>query len=241
MAELSGLITLKDVVNNVFVDLGDEARKAEYARLLQFAIRGYGELRQFHLKQVKEVSLTISDINTVDLPDDLSSFISIGMALNGRMWTFTKDDKILTPDGVECGEPTLNEDDGEGVAVGDGNYVSGYGVPGGRNVAYYRMDYENHRIILNQDLNTTTVRLRYISSGVSLDGETYLPKAALECMLAWVHWRRIVRSTKYSRIDKQEAERLYYDEVEKLREITGTSLEEFYDAIYETIMQTAKR
>lgn len=241
MADLNGLITLKDIIANVMLDLGPEAREGEYARMMQWAIRGYGELQEFHLNYLKETELTISDISTVTLPTDFVAFISIGIPINGRYWTFTRDDKILSPQTMDCGEDALNEDNGENVVFGAGGYISGYGVPGGRNDAYYRIDYANNRIILNQNINRSTVILRYITSGVSLEGETYVPRIARECLIAWIHWKRIQHDSRVARVDKESARRDYYEEVNKLRDITGPSLEEIYDAIYETIMQVPKR
>jgi hypothetical protein len=241
MADLSGLITFEDIVANIMLDLGPEAQKSEYARILQWAIRGYGELQEFHLNYVQEAELPISDINTVTLPIDFVSFLSIGIGINGQYWTFTKDNKILSPKGTECGVESLDDESGEGIAIGDGGSISGYGVSGGRNVAYYRIDRKNNRIILNQNLNRDNVILRYITSGVNLDGPTYIPREARECLLAWVHWKRVQRSHKYSRVDKLDAKTDYYEEVDKLRDKTGPTLEEIYDAIFETVTQTAKR
>jgi hypothetical protein len=241
MADTNGLITLKDVVVNTMMDLGPEAQKAEYFRFMQWAIRGFGELKQFHLNYVKEVTLDITDINTVILPPDYVNFVSIGIGINGRMWTFTKDNTIISPEGESCGAEAFTDENGEGVSIGDGGYVSGYGVPGGRNMAYYKLDLQNNRIILDQNLSRTSVKLKYITSGINLDGPTYIPLMARECLIAWVHWKRVQHNRNYTRGEKDDAKMDYYEEVEKLRDLTGPTLEQIYDAIAETWIQTAKR
>ena len=240
MSDSKGVITLKDIVLNVQNDIGPQADAGNYFRFLQFAIRGMKKLRLFDLNIVNTARLDMSDINTVTLPDDYVNFCALGVPYKGRMWTFTKEGKMISPSSESCGKEVLDSDKGEGIDISDGYNVSGYGVPGGGNLYYMNIELKNNRIVLS-GFNRTTVILKYISTGVSMNDETYIPRIAEEALIAWVHWKRLQYDRKSSRVDKYSAKVDYYEAVKDLRDVQSPTLDEIYDAIYETFFQSAKR
>lgn len=236
----SGLITLKSVVMNVKNDIADYT-PAMYHRLLQFSIRGYAELCRLGLSHTVERQwLTLTDINTVTLPPDYVSFVAIGIPYLGKLWTFTEYKMLIPPLSEEDGAPALDDDRGEDVAITDGGDVSGYPVTGGRNATYYMLDEEHNRIVIN-GCDETEVLLYYVSTGLLMNGETYVPRKAEEALIAFVHWKMIQHDRKANNYDKEAARRDYETEYAKLKHLQASSLEDIYDAIAQTWKQSIKR
>src|SRR5512137_470689 len=122
---LKGVVTLKQIVANVLLDLGKQGDMGEYQRYLNFAVRVWRDLRLFHLNTVDTVRLAMSAINTIELPDDYLMFISLSIPVNGQMWTFTKNDRLIIPATEDCGQQELDATEGEGVDIGDGRDLFG--------------------------------------------------------------------------------------------------------------------
>lgn len=176
--DLTNVIELRKLVEEVLVE--EETPIRAYARYKIAAIRGLTELHLLHLDKHKEAWLPVSTIETVTLPDDFVRFEAIGVPIHGRLWTFTKDDKIITPTGLIGGSEALNSDRGEGVEK-EVNFDPGYTTGGGYNTNYYKIDLDNNRIIL-QGTDRTEVLLYYLSSGVSIDTATYVPLQAVKAL-----------------------------------------------------------
>lgn len=240
MNRLKGNTTLDGIVSNVIWDIGEQNDMGNYLRYMQWAIRVYKELNLFHLRQPRYVKVAMSDINTVDYPDDWLGFISVSVPVNGQYWTMTKNGKLIVPMSIACGEETLDEDEGETVIIGDGDEIVGFPIGGGRNNYYYRLDDDNQRIIIN-GFNRSTVILAYRSTGIRVDGQNFIPKVAEEAMIAGVHALRLRHNSKATRGDKADAEIRYELEQEKLEVAKRPSLDDVFDAIYETIYQGVKR
>lgn len=240
MGHTKGIVTLKSIVMNVLNDIGEAGNMDQYMRFLQFATRGVKDLSLFHLNIVQTARIDMTDINTIILPMDFVSFIAIGVPYRGRLWTFTQDKYMVIPLTEDCGEDALDNDYGEGYDINTGYTVTGYGVPGGGNVYYFKLDLAHNRIVLS-GFDRTTVTLKYVSTGVNFTDETIIPRMAEEAVIAWVHVLRTRNDRKISQVNKKDAEIVLYNETEKLRDLQAPSLDVMYDAIYETFYQTAKR
>lgn len=238
-SEITGLVKLKTIVANVMSDMNDYSPRG-YNRLLNYAIRGIKELRLFAGgNNVKEVELDVSAVNVVTLPTDFLYYVEVGIPYRGRMWSFTKDGRLLQPTGEADGIQTYST--GESAQVGDNQFVSGYGVKGGRNSFYFKFDLQNNRMILNGVNNLSKVRLVYTSTGIDSDGKTLVPKVYEEAIIAYIHWRRKQHDPQINRADKQDAFSWWNDEYEKVLTAKSATLEEMMDAVYSSILQTIKR
>ncbi len=235
--DTKGMVTLNSVVSNAMLEL-DHPEEWERFRLYQFAIRGMREINLLHMKAVKTARLQMTEINTVILPDDFISFVALGTVFNGRFWVFTRDKKLMLSTTEDCGEENLDTD--KTHDIGSAPNLQMYGLPGGSNQYYYTMDLPNNRIIIN-GFPRGEVILKYISSGVSLDKETLVPAVAEDCLIAYIIWKREKGKKDVPQYHKEMLARDFYREVDKLRFINGPSLDEIYDAIYESFIQTAKR
>ena len=240
---IKSVTTFKEVIANVMNDLGLAQDMGNYARFLQFTIRIYKNyLRMHHLKTIETIRLRMTEINTIDLPDDYMGFVALGFAENGRMYRMTKDATIVIPTSEDCSVETLDatEDYEENIQQETDADAVGYGVPGGINQYYYKLDLENNRIIIYGP-NRTWVTLSYISTGIKLNGETMIPGIAEEAMIAGVHWLAQERDRNIPMNIKQDNQRLFEEAIEMMRMAQAPTLDEIFDAVYETYYQSVKR
>ena len=237
---LKGYTTLKEVVLNVMNDMGSSGNMQYYYKFLQLAIRGYKQLNLFHMPMARVAYLPMSDINTITLPNDYLSFLAVGVPYKGRLWTFTKDQGLVMPDSIDCGEDTLDTDAGEDVVKGDTGTLAAYGLQGGVNEYYYKIDLPNNRIIIN-GFTSRTVTLAYLSTGISMSETTYIPKIAEEALISFVHWKRIQYDDKVGIGMKKDYEDQYRKGVSEIEYATMPTLDELFDAVYQAFYQSAKR
>jgi len=239
IAEIFGYCTPDEVVAEVLNDIGDSANIGQTLRYTQWCIRGYGQLRQFALPVGKTVRLTIdSQTSTVTLPDDYVDFGDIGTNVKGEFWSFTEKPELIDTTTQDCGLDTLDEDKGEGETLSDVDTYKEYGLSGGRNQYYYKMDLNSHRIIVYAS-DLTEVILKYVSTGIKVDGSTLIPIIAKEALIAWLHWQRVLNDKNETLAEKQERKSIWASRLHELRK--PRNLNSLYDTLYSTIKNTAKR
>ena len=237
---LDGYTTLKEVVLSAIAGMGRKGNMQYYYPFLQYAIRGYKKLNLFHLPMVKTAYLTLSDIRTVQLPDDYLSFVAIGIPYKGLLRTFTKEHKLISPDSEDCGEQELSSTAGETTVKGDSGSLTGYGLAGGVNEYYYKMDLPNNRIIINGDPNRA-ITLVYVSTGISMSEKTFIPKIAEDALIAFIHWQRVQYDDEMPMATKKDYEKQFNQEVEGIEYAYMPTLDELYDAVYRSLSGTIKR
>jgi hypothetical protein len=237
---IKAVVTLKQIISNVLLDLGKEGDMGEYLRYLNFGTRIWKDLTLFHMNTANTVRLAMSSINTIELPDDFMMFISLSIPVNGQSWTFTRNERLIIPATENCGVLELDSTEGEGVDIGDGRDLIGYGLPGGRNEYYYKLDTPNNRIIIS-GFNRSSVTLTYVGTGLKIGEQTMIPKIAEEAMIAGIHMLKDRRDRMVAFNQKQYSEELYNLEVDKLRLVQAPTMDELMDVIYETIYQSIKR
>lgn len=95
MAEISGLTTLDKLARKILFKKreGNE----NYLRYLSVLTEGLQRLNYHYVGHVKTDTLSVdTDTNTVDYPDDYVNYVSLSVADDiGKMWTFTRDEKIF--------------------------------------------------------------------------------------------------------------------------------------------------
>lgn len=253
-----GYSNLDMIVRSVMVDLKDYAFR-DHRRLLHLAAQGFTELNMFVINNVKSVLLPINENFTVDLPDDYIDYLKVGVKINGKVWTLGYNKEIALPREVnECGltiasivecssEITSNNFPQWGFYFSNhfrnGHYVGElYGMGGGFNIAYYRIDPEKRQIVLTDSVPKGFVILEYLSSGVSAEGATTVPLQAVSAVKEYVHWKRIEYDNNVAMNLKQRRQSLYYIEFEKLSDFENTfTLEEYLDHTYQESKSTPHR
>lgn len=214
---------------------------SDYKRVVGLAIDGYREVQLFHLGTARKITRYMSEINTIDLPDDYMSFISASIKYKGREWILTKDGSLISPTEEVNGEP-VNEDTIEHV------YDVGYAVGGGQNDYYYKLEEENRRLIIN-GFPRTNVTLTYKSTGISMTEETAIPLTAEPAILAYIRWQlaeseaELQSSVRYNAlsVNAERHKNNYIEETRRLDALRGSTIDEIYDAIYSSYKQAPKR
>jgi len=238
--DTDGLISVNYVIASLLNDLGFDDR--EFERLKQWVYEAYTELNMFgYLNSFKTVRLTMSDINTVSLPKDYIDYEAIGINNGGVLWTFTRQENLILPTTISCGEESLDSSIGEGGDLND-DIVGSYGMPGGVNTNYFKVDKRNWRIVFSGSVTRSEVILVYKSTGVSLDTETMIPRRALLSLKAYCDWMRIENDDRISENRKIKKESVWEYEKKRLsRYEKSPTIDEIKDIIYSGYSQTAKR
>lgn len=239
MAEVSGNITYDRFVGDMLLKLN--LNDDHYMRLLRIASDGMQELNMNYLSNVKNAKLTVdTDTNTIAFPSDYMGFVSISIPWYGRMWEFTRDDRlVITTDGTQGVDEEYDVDDGEGINVGDNGVVSGLGSRGGVNRYFYTIDQKRDRIAISGFAVDHAI-LRYISSGIDTTAVNYIPRPVQRVLEFYVRFMNAdYLDQPQSKI--AELERKYKEEVRKLKKFYGPTLTEIRDSIYRTTSQSVRR
>lgn len=228
------LITLDEVINSLANRLDDYSME-NYQRYLEIAIDGVREFNLFHTKTIKIKKVTVSDINTIDFESDWIKVIDVGIPHNGRLYTFTYDNKMLEPTAIKDGLPA--QDTGEGNEI-QSDYLTRAGARGG-NDFYCRINSKEGRIFVN-GYNGNDVYVRYISSGVSMDGITYIPVEAKLALVAYTYYHSI-EFMDIPEVRKERARRRLKAERGKLQMLHSPTVEQIRDAYYQGLSGTVNR
>ncbi len=246
------ILTLKDIVDDVLNEIGTYDEH-EYLRYLKLAMRGFTRLNLFHMSNIRVAYLPVSDINTVTLPSDYVAYTKIGINVNGNIWTLGLNDKMAFAREESCGLRINELADVTDVSTystcsyidhtKDGVRVTNlFGIGGGFNVAYYRVDREMGVIQFQGGVPQSEVVLEYVSNGIKTDGVTIVPVEAREAIIAWIHWKRKINDPKFTINDRLSSKQEYLEEVNELRCFEDSfTLDEMMDVFYEGYKQTPKR
>jgi hypothetical protein len=244
--KLPGYVTLQQVVYNYLNDINNYS-KENYKRLFQWAIRGYTDLNLYHLDTISVAYLTPNiDTGVCNLPDDFVRYVKIGYNDNGTIKVLGLNNELALVRDESCGEVsnpdygTSTDEANTDLAVpfvphfyGDTYVPALYGLNGGYAEAYYRIDKERRLLIISNAVTGSEIILEYVSSGVSLSGATFIPREALEPLIAFLHWQDAKFNPKLTRGDRQDAKQDYHEAVNKMRFLVHKpTKEEFLDAIY---------
>jgi hypothetical protein len=252
----NALVSLDYVVNSVFNKLGRYTQR-HYDQYLQFAIEGFGELNMFHISNIRVAHLQMNDAKIVSLPPDFIDYTKVAVCINGRLWTLSLNENMCLPRAEVCGEPireVVHGVPGETFIIpGDGYYfadhyyngrfIAGlYGLGGGFNIAYFRLDTERRNIVFSGSIPNDEVVLEYISTGIDKNNQTLIPRQAVKALQNYILWQRIENDDKYTLAEKQRKETLFDQAVYQLTSFDQKiTKEEYLDMTYKHNKQSTKR
>lgn len=250
--EITNYLTISQVVKD-FMSERNEQGIVNYERYLQMCINGFSDIAIFNLNSVNVAYLSVDpDTKIARLPMDFIKMSKIGINICNRFWTFTLNNDLVTPrPETICAEPIETCDSCADTITGgyffaphwyNGVYVSAlYGLSGGFNTAYYKIDEPNWRILFSGYIPNDEVILEYISSGVTAGGSP-IPRKAAPALKAYLHWKSTLYDNRISQGDKRYYEELYNKELYSLSRLENTfTISEFLDSFYSTTSQTVKR
>lgn len=251
---LKGYITLEEVLNQ-YLSENDMFGNENKFRLMDILIRGAVKIFPHNSNNTRVQYLTPNSINCATLPNDYMMYIKVAIDVNGRIWTISYNPNIVLPREEECGA-RIRDIDESNANVSDkivfiphyynGTYIDKlYGLRGGYNVGYFRIDRENWLIVLEGDLAqyASKIFMEYVGTGIKMDGTTTIPIYGLEVLLAWMDWR-VKRSNKgkYNQYEIVDAENQYGIELDEYRRVEHRlTYVDYVDEFYLNSSQTVKR
>jgi len=202
------MINLDEIVRNTMSEMGLNTTH-QYARYMQIANSGLKELTMDVVGDTQVTLLAVdNDTLRATLPTGFISHSFVGIVGN---------DGKLHPLGADRSIPKLGA--ANATIVHESFYANQYGgvfgAGGGQNSnGYYQpdVDRENNEMIFAATESDAIVYLEYTSDGRATDNETLIPEYAEEALMAWIYWRSILRRRGIPIIEKQLAEKMYYNQ-----------------------------
>lgn len=248
-------LTIAQVIKAMMNERGEKTL-TNFERYLQMALEGFSDMNVFEINSIEVVYLTIDpDTMIAELPADFITMTKMGININGKMWTLTVNNDILLP-------PPSSICDIEPAAVPgtqvitdpiggyyfaphynrSGRYVDTlYGVGGGFNTAYYRIDMSRRIIYFQGRIPNNEVILEYKSNGIKGSG-TIVPRQAVPALKAYLFWKSCLHDYRMSEARIANYERLYNIELVKLTQLENSfTVDEFLDTMYSTYSQAPRR
>lgn len=250
--KVNSFLTIPQVIKSFMLERNEKAL-TNFERYLNFAIEGYSDMQLFTMNTIDVAYLQVDpQTNSALLPPDFITMTKIGVNIQGRIWTLTLNNDIVIPKPETiCSEPIERVNNQTEVIGGysffphfrNGQYIDTlYGIGGGFNVAYYRIDMNNRVIYFDGVVpNNGEVILEYKSSGVKAGG-ALIPRQAVPALKAYIYWKSIAMDVRLPRNERDAAKYEYYERLHecKLVELSFTA-DEYLDVAYANMSQGPKR
>lgn len=216
---------LDEIVREYLIENGHSEHK--YFRALQLGISCLRDLNLDISGIPVSVVLNVNDNDTVDLPSDFVSLITLNLVdSNGHLHRLGQNTKLALPRSTdECGNPEVGSTTVEVVDVtypsntsyyadhyrNGENLGRNFGLGGGYNSnGYFRIDEVNGSILLNNYQGGSTIVLEYLSDISRSDGSYMVHPYIFETVKSYIDWKMIHNNQNLPQIAKQERERIYF-------------------------------
>lgn len=118
---------------------------------------------------------------------------------------------------------------------------TGYGVGGGKNINYYKVNYKENIIVFDSVPNYN-IYLEYLSNGLNTDSDITIPRRYLDALMAGVIYQLAVEDATIPYNRTEQLRLNYVDKMKTLKKMKGSfTKDEFLDVIYKNAKQTPKR
>lgn len=174
---------------------------SDYVWLLQIAIEFYSEqLRGFNMPSLVTEEISINLQNRIwAFPPDLMAVQRIAYRTgDGRLWELSPDINMDLSREVEaCGVPEYNN---ESTGVFNTAFWTGawggtmYASRGNINTNYYRIDYENRRVVFRESVPVGLGVVEYLSAGKDVGEDTIIPLTYVDAMRKYLIWQAFENS-----------------------------------------------
>lgn len=227
--DTSGVIKINNVVSEYLMQTNEKITNQPL--IYQLCLNAVRECNLFKAPDAtKMVRLTLDKNLIANFPEDLLKVKKIGVILEGKVYTLTKDENIITTTTEQDGEEIVNSDYGEGVNINE-LYYRGYGGKGGVNkLGYYKIDYSKRRIVFRNVSRETIILLEYTTSGISLDGETLIPVVIKEYIKSFITYELVRHRLDVPLYLKDDYKKQMWNEGDKIKALTMPSMEDILDA-----------
>ncbi len=228
-----GVITMDKIVRECCNDIG--AGLERYEQFLQWAQEANLEFKQDLARELTVVELPMTAWKAIEWPVDCVVPVLVGARYKGKLIVFTNDQDIPLYHDVEDGERvenTVESFSDEDIEVVSDKIVrfhntNSHGEDTGgiwgflakdNGVGYFRHDRKRRETQLNPMINNQTVYFEYVAAGHSPCSATIVPLAAKKMHKDYVHWQRLRFNRSSAKWERDEAERIYWRELQKVAE-----------------------
>jgi len=223
----------------------------QYKRLVQIAIRGFSNLSMTEMHSVSTY-YGIPDVSgQLFLPSDFVDYIAIGYKLGDKIYVLSRNKSLYINKDGSNGQVELSEGDTNvspylfSDHYRDGLLISHlYGINGSFSDRCFNIDSENKILQFSSSVPRSEMIVEYVSTGVSLNGNTYIPRYAEAALVEWLYWRDAKGKPfgNQTRGVIMDSKQDFNEEVSILRDIhTLPTFQEAMDSIYSESRQTPKR
>ena len=118
---------------------------------------------------------------------------------------------------------------------------NGYGVGGGKNINYFKVNYKDN-IIVFDDVPNYNIYIEYLSNGLNTDSDITIPRRYLDALMAGVMYQFALEDINTPFNKTEQLRRNYVDKMKIVKSMKGSfTKDEFLDTIYKNTKQTPKR
>lgn len=247
---VSSAITIRQMVAFVQNKLKDYSDLAE-ERLTLIAIRLWQRMNMLHMPSTVEVVyLTPNEANIVNLPSDYVDYVLVGMEINGKIVTLSINERLISSRPPVCGEDVSSAFGTNSTALAQIPFIPHfyqgiyrpalYGIGGGFNRAYYKIDRAKGIIKIEGSLPKNELILQYVSSGISAN--TIIPLHASFALEKGILYENMTEDPRIGAGRLEMKKREYDEAVMEMRDIELIpTLTEILDDFYVSLKQTTKR
>lgn len=247
---IPAVVSIQHVVRNYMNERN--YNMSQYKRLVQVAIRGFSNLNMTELRSVSTFYGTPDESGQIFLPPDYVDYCAVGYLMGSQVYVLSRNKSLyINKDTVNGGVSNVSETDGDEVFYVFGNhYRNGafvttlFGARGAYTEQYFNIDTENKILQVSSLVPRSEMIIEYVSTGVSLNGNTYIPRYAEQALIEWLYWRDAKGKPfgNQTRGVIADSKQDYVEEVNILRDIqTLPTFQEAMDAIYSETRQSPKR
>jgi len=237
MAYTDALIDIETVVTRFLLKYKKSTEDfVSYTELACGCVRDFS---LYHSGEAVTAKVSVTANKLIEMPDDMIGFVDLCYPIQGRWWSFTRQDDIVNTTTFTGLVEGRDSDFEEGVNIKHA-LSDTYGAKGGVNTYNYMIDWDARRIYVD-GLDSETVVLKYVSSGVTVAGTTYVPDLISPVIDAYLLWRETYWLPGLAR-EREMREKDYTKEVLKARYfINSLSYNEFRDLILGNTTQAPVR
>jgi len=237
MAYTDALIDIETVVTRFLLKYKKSTEDfVSYTELACGCVRDFS---LYHSGEAVTAKVSVTANKLIEMPDDMIGFVDLCYPIQGRWWSFSRQDDIVNTTTFTGLVEGRDSDFEEGVDIKHA-LSTGYGAKGGVNTYNYMIDWDARRIYVD-GLDSETVVLKYVSSGVTVAGTIYVPDFMTPVIDSYLLWRETYWQTALVR-ERQLREKEYKEEVLKARYfVNSLSYNELRDIILGNTTQTVVR
>lgn len=251
--QIGAYLNLDYVVRSMQNELNDYSMN-QYKRLLQLVIDGLGFLRIYHAGAIQVAYLKVNSAGIVVFPRDYIKYSKIGLYMHGQVVTLTLNNSMALNRAQICTEDirVMEKESGRAIlsTINDGyyfaphyrggNYIGGlYGIGGGFNQAYYKIDEVAKQIQFNGIIPSGEIVLEYQSTGIS--SGTVISREELDPLKKYAHQLRVEYDDRVPLSTKVRREEQFDKSVGQLRAFKGRfTMSEYLDILYRNKKQSPK-